>query len=392
MRASNLIKIIPEFALAVACCRWPPSAERNDAVVRAAVGIDWPLFAAVVDRHRVAGLIWAALRQAEVAPPPDIRDHLSVAAHTIAAQNLELAAASVRLIRAFEAADIPVLFLKGISLGQLAYQDVSLKQGWDIDILAPPASVAGAAKVLEQEGFDLIAPAPPLGREQLLAWHGFWKESVWRDSGGVHVELHTRLADNRALIPGLDWRSPQQDVAVQGHPLPTLRTDELFAYLCVHGASSAWFRLKWIADVAALLSPFEEEKIERLYRASQGLGAGRAAAQALLLAAHLFDTRISADLAREVRSDRVNRWLFTAALRKMAGRSVAAELDQVHFGTASIHLMQMGLLPGWKYKLSEIIRQSAAPEDMLEWRLPRMLYFLYPVVRLVRRSRRNGRA
>ena len=171
-----------------------------------------------------------------------------------------------------------------------------------------------------------------------------------------------------------------------GHMLPTLRTGELFAYLCVHGASSSWFRLKWIADLAALVSSRTESEVGRLYHASQRLGAGRAAAQALLLANHLLETRVSPELARRLQSDRVNRWLFAGALRKLAGRTVATELHRKRLGTASIHLMQLGLLPGWRYKFSEIKRQMAAPEDILAWRLPAALHFLYPVLRLVRRT------
>lgn len=38
-----------------------------------------------------------------------------------------------------------------------------------------------------------------------------------------------------------------------GIELPTLARDEPSAHLCVHGASSAWFRLKWITDLAALI-------------------------------------------------------------------------------------------------------------------------------------------
>lgn len=318
--------------------------------------------------------------------PTDIAETLSAGASAIAAQNLELAGASIRLKRDFEKAKIPVLFVKGITLGQLAYHDISLKMGWDIDILVPPECLDGSAAILEKEGYRLFAPSPPIGRDRLADWHGVWKESIWRDPRGIHVELHTRLADNRALIPNIGCRSPRQDVEVHGHALPTLQTDELFAYLCVHGASSGWFRLKWIADLAALINSYDGEEIERLFRASQQFGAGRAAAQALLLAAHLFDTKVSADLVRELRSDRINRWLFAGAMRKLTGRTVATELDRVRLGTASIHAMQLALLPGWKFKFSEIMRQAAAPEDMLEWRLPASLNFLYPALRLLRRT------
>jgi len=377
----------PEFALAAACCRWPPSAQRDEAVAAAAAGIDWPLFVAVVARHRVAGLVWHALSRAKMELPRDIRETLSAAASAIAAQNLELAGASIRLKRDFDAANIPVLFVKGLTLGQLAYRDISLKMGWDVDILVPPERLKDALAILEKHGYQHVIPEPPIGRDQLADWHGVWKESVWRDSNGVHVELHTQLADNRALISRIDCRSPRLDVAVLGHVFPTLQIDELFAYLCVHGASSSWFRLKWIADLAALISPCERGEIERLYRASQRLGAGRAAAQALLLADHLFDTKVPAELVGELRSDRINRWLFAGALRKLAGRTVAKELARVRLGTASIHVMQLGLLPGWKYRFSEIKRQAAAPEDLLKWRLPAALHFLYPVFRLLRRIR-----
>jgi hypothetical protein len=248
----------------------------------------------------------------------------------------------------------------------------------------------GSASILETAGYQLVVPAGARGRDQLAFWHNICKESVWRDRSGTYVELHTRLADNPALISQIDCRSPRQDVAVLRHLLPTLRLEELFAYLCVHGASSSWFRLKWIADLSALVSHCSEGEIDRLYRLSQRLGAGRAAAQALLLADHLFKTKVSTKLTDELRSDRINRWLFAGALRKLAGRTVATELNRVRFGTASIHLMQLGLLPGWRYKLSEVKRQIAAPDDILAWRLPAPLHFLYPGLRLLRR-RPNGR-
>ena len=46
--------------------------------------------------------------------------------------------------------------------------------------------------------------------------------------------------------------------------MPTLADEPLYAYLCVHGASSAWFRLKWIADLNALLAGRTAEEIAAL--------------------------------------------------------------------------------------------------------------------------------
>ncbi|HEX8263553.1 MAG TPA: nucleotidyltransferase family protein [Allosphingosinicella sp.] len=381
-----------EFMLIAACCRWPPSPERDRAVCAAAAGeIDWTLAAQIAERHRVEGLAWNALRQAGVAAPPEAAERIRAAAAGIARQNLVLTAESLRLAGRLEEAGIPHLFVKGVALGALIYGSVGPKMGWDIDLLVPLASVEEAAAVLEAAGYRLDIPAGPKARERLARFHEHWKETVWRsEDRSLTVELHTRLADNPALLPRVGTESPVQRVEVaKGRFLPTLGTDELFAYLCVHGASSAWFRLKWIADVGALLAPASPEEVERLYRRSQTLGAGRASAQALLLCQRLFGTGLPPALAAELSADRMNRWLLAVALSKLAGRGLTAELHHVRLGTATIHLMQLGLLPGLRFKLGELGRQLVNPDDRIAVPLPRALGFLYPFVSLARRLTRR---
>jgi hypothetical protein len=360
----------------------------------AAGDVDWTLVARIAERHRVEGLVWNALRHADVRVPDEPRERLRSASARIARQNLALTAESLRLAARFDEAGIRFLFIKGVALGALIYGSVGPKMGWDIDLLVPLAEIEPAAEVLEAAGYRLGMPSGPRARAALVRFHEHWKESVWESADGtVVVELHTRLSDNPMLIPRVGSDSPIQAVEVaKGRSLPTLATDELFAYLSVHGASSAWFRLKWIADVAALLSTAPPAEIERLYRRSQQLGAGRAAAQALLLCRRLFGTAIPAALAAELSADRTNRWLLAIALRKLAGRTLATELHNRRFGTLTIHLMQLGLLPGLKFKLGELARQLVDPRDRVEVPLPRQLgFFLYPLISLSRRLTRRAR-
>jgi hypothetical protein len=383
----------PEFELVAACCRWPPSAARDEAVrAAAAPSIDWTLVARIAHRHRVEGLAWNALRDAGVAVPDEAAGPLRAAAARIARQNLELTAESLRLARLLEDAGIRFLFVKGVALGTLVYGSVGPKMGWDIDLLVPPTSIEAAAALLEAAGYRLDLPSGPRARQGLALFHRHWKESVWKSADGAFtVELHTALADHPALLPGLGTGSPVQPVEVaKGRFLPTLATDELFAYLTVHGASSAWFRLKWIADVAAWLAAAPPAEIERLYRRSQQLGAGRAPAQALLLCQRLFGTPLPPALAAELGADRTNRWLLAVALRMLAGRTVATELHHTRFGTLSIHLMQLGLLPGLRFKLGEAARQLVDARDRIELPLPRWLGFLYPLISTARRLTRRG--
>jgi hypothetical protein len=379
----------PEFALAVACCRWPPSADKNKAVREAAAGVDWPLFLKVARRQRVEGLIWHALRQAGVDMPAATARPLQAAAQKIARQNLTNLAESARLRRVLGEVGAEPLFVKGLTLAGLAYGDVALKSGWDIDILVEIDAVEACADALEHEGYRLMLPPAEVGRSRLAWWHERWKESIWSNRArGTHVELHTRLVDNAAVLKGVGACSPRQEVEVStGLPLPTLRLEELFAYLCVHGAASGWFRLKWAADVGALLSRCGEEETERLYRTSQELGAGRAAAQALLLCRFLFGTRTAPALLAELRSRPMNERLFRLALRNMAGRSASTELSDLRFGTLGIHLNQLAMVPGLRFKMAEAWRQLANPEHRLATRLPPPFHLFAPAMKRLRGGR-----
>jgi hypothetical protein len=388
---SDAVRLSREFELVAACCRRPVDASLDARIRALAERVDWPRVARIAGRHRVEGLVRDALRRAEVAPPEAEAEALRDAAGRIARQSLALAAESLRLRSLFDAAGMDLVFLKGVTLGQVAWGSIGLKMGWDIDLLVAPADVAAAAALLERQGYALTVPAGPRARDRLDFWHLHWKESVWtHPASGITVELHSALSDNPALLRGVGPASPRQEVGVGGgRTLATLATEPLFAYLAIHGASSAWFRLKWIADVGALLAPFPPDEIEPLYRRAEALGAGRAAALALLLCHRLFETPLPPALLAELRRDRATRWMLALSLRKLAGRAEAKELDQARLGTATIHLLQLGLAKGLRFKLGELRRQLVSPYDRMAVPLPRPLAFLYPAVFLLRRLRRR---
>lgn len=341
-----------EFRLGVECCRWTYAGGDGRAVGALAANADWDRFLGLARRHRVQAIIWHCLSSLETDVPAEVSRALSDDAAAIVERNLLAASASRRLLVAFRAAGIDPLFIKGLTLAALAYPNPFLKMSWDVDVLVPPDAVADAAAALKDIGYRLLVPSK--APEQ---WHRTRKESLWCGPDGLQLELHSRLADNIELLPTLDTASPRQDVEISlGLALPTLRDRELFAYLCVHGASSAWFRLKWITDLAALLHGRSAQRVGELYRTSQELGAGRAAAQALLLAHRIYGTPLDADLQQELERDRASRWLAYAASFEM-GRPI--EPTQRRLGTAMIHLTQLLLRPGLGFKWGELRRQVA---------------------------------
>lgn len=318
--------------------------------------VDWGQFLPLARFHRIEGLIWNCLAPHRRKLPREVGEKLHAAASETAANNLRALQECRTLLNEFEGAGIPLLFLKGLPLGALAYGNPSIKSSIDIDLLIDPSDLVRSAASLRGCGYRLVAPAGDDGL--LLRWHRGCKESVWRnDRARTQIDLHTRTSDNPRLIPTIDVHSPSQQVEVgDGIALPTLADEELFGYLAVHGASSAWFRLKWIADFAGFLSG-KTALIAHFHTRSQELGAGRAAGQALLLADELFGTLTEApNLQTKLDRDLATSRLFRTAL-SMLTRNPAEPTSQ-RWGTLPIHSTQLLLLPGLGFKLSEVARQA----------------------------------
>jgi hypothetical protein len=96
-------------------------------VLKAAARVDWKEFQATAERHRIAGIVWDALRTADCRVPEEVGKKLLHQAETIAAQGLQAALLSSAISAAMDAAGIRHLFVKGLLVGALAYGSPFIK-------------------------------------------------------------------------------------------------------------------------------------------------------------------------------------------------------------------------------------------------------------------------
>jgi hypothetical protein len=378
LTANRLANAPPEFFIAAACSRWPPSETRSNSIRTAAKApVDWQRFLRIVDAHRIWGLARQGLTQAGVAPPAEIYRALDAKSSTVSRRNLALAAETARLSRLLCEAAIPAVFVKGVTLSVLAYGDIAIKHSRDIDILVSPERVMDARVVLERAGYALKHPLPALTKTQLelLLRHGKEWEFV-REAGEIATELHWSLTFNGLLMRDVDVSCPLATVRVGDAKIPTFRIEELFVYLCVHGAQHSWSRVKWLADVAALLATVPSTDIESLYRAAQRRGSGRCAAQALLLCERVLGVELPAALRTELRRTATARLLEALALDAMLNRGTA-DLGPLR-GALSLFLIG----GGGNYVWREISRYFVSSEDVAALALPRGLSWIYVILRL----------
>ncbi|WP_447727329.1 nucleotidyltransferase domain-containing protein [Sphingomonas koreensis] len=375
--------LLNEFRLVAACCRWPRG-DARDAAVRAAAAeaVDWDRVERVTRRHRVSPLVHDGLACAGIALPGAMARALAGIAQQARISALRMAREAALLQEAFDAAACPALFVKGASLAMLAYGDPGLKWGWDIDLLTTAGGAAQGRAILESLGYVLVEPEG-LDARKFQLFLALGKECIFvHAETRIAVELHWKLVDNPHLLPGIDALSPSRTVQIGGRELRTLEDSALLAYLLVHGTRHAWSRLKWLADVAALLSRYPPDAIEPLYRDLQALEAGRAAAVGFLLCHDLLGIALPDGLRAELRADRATRRLVAtarAALTYGQGEREVSTYSVPGIRTLASHFT---VAPGWRPFAWELASKWTCSTDRLALPLPRPLWFLYHVLRV----------
>ena len=173
-----------------------------------------------------------------------------------AAATLGLQARLRAVLQCLHQADIPVLVLKGVALGQWLYPAPYLRESSDVDLLlASRDDALCAAAVLEGLGYDM-AHAP--GR--------FQHELACQGDGLPDLDLHWALSD----WPVLD-RLPDFDTLLASSiPLPGLGAGargldapHALLHACVHRASNLSAdlgdRLKWLYDLHLLAAVLDRD-------------------------------------------------------------------------------------------------------------------------------------
>jgi hypothetical protein len=344
--------------------------------------VDWDRFALMAARHRIEGLALHALRRAGIRLPPRVDRGLAAAAARIVRQGLGLAAEAIRLQGLLDQEGIACLILKGATLDRLAFGAIGLKDARDIDILVMPAARDRAREILEQAGYVLTRPSG-LTTKGWKTWTASSKECVFTHGGrGLIVELHWRAVDAATLLPSLTAESPSQTVALsKALNLRTFAPDALFSYLCVHGASHGWSRLKWLADLNALIASEKPAGLEHLYQRSIVLDAGLCSAQALLLCHRLLGLELAPSLQRVLGARFETRWLVALAMDALTGGG-EAEIAERPLGPERLLLAHLLFARGWRDRWAELRRQWISLDDRLHIPLPPGLGWLYSAIRI----------
>ena len=313
--------------------------------------------------------------------PADIRERWALELRQVLMQNLALEGELISVCRAFRAAGVACLALKGPTLAHIAYGDQGLREYCDLDLLVRPQSLPVAVSLLGSSGFR-----PPQGLEWLSpAGLRRWAvEMPYSSERGITIDLHWKLTpqfDVLQIDEELLWNSTHE-IALAGTRVPTIAPEPLFIFLAVHGAKHCWEHMGWIADLAWLTHSIDGFDFSRTYGLAKRLQNERAFLLACALMRDVFGCELPDTLRSAIAEDSRITGLLEAVHRRWrtgpletpdTGEMLAFGAQMTQSRTALLGSLFAGTFrPSWhewqRYKLPEPLFWLYAP-----LRIPRLL-------------------
>lgn len=159
MEEGKFVNMQPEYQLLLGCARTKLSKNNQDKIRKLVNnGLDWDYVLQMGKAHGLAPLLYSHLHRIDHNHqiPQPIMDQLHNIYYGNLARNLLLYDELSRVLKSFEAKEIPVVGLKGIALADLVYKNVALRPMADVDLLVQESNMPEVLKTLFKLGFKRL--------------------------------------------------------------------------------------------------------------------------------------------------------------------------------------------------------------------------------------------
>lgn len=373
-----------ELKLLLLCCQ--PICEPEAIDYLLVSPLDWQQFVHLAVHHRMYPLVYKTLStMSSPAVPEEVLALLLLENRKNTTKTLQMTGELVKLLRNMEQRGIRAVVLKGFPLAYQLYDDITLRPSKDLDILVWPQDIEAARAVMAERGYELTHPNFTLTPLRLQNWlktsHHF---EYWQPEEEICVELHWRLGHNAVEIPLAEIEESLAIIRIAGQAVYIPGSEQMLLYLILHGAQHAWFRLRWLCDIAIIFRQgnFSWEKAVGL---AEKLNMRTLFNQAVLLSLQLLNAPIPAHIISSAVQDRTAQQLAATAITFIAEPGYNPE--ELSINKRLYYLMkryEWELQSGWKCKYSSLLHKLRPKDlDISLVSLPEPLYYLYYVIRPV---------
>jgi Uncharacterised nucleotidyltransferase len=245
--------------------------------------IDWDKLIELSIHHQIYPLLYQNLQQicAEHLPV-DFIIQLRELTYKNIASSMSLTAKLIELLKLFAAENIPVIPYKGSVLAAGIYQDLCLRQSYDIDLFVHSQDIAESALLLISQGYELDQDE-------------YWEQSFVHFETGVTVDLHQGMAQSyypfRLNFEHCIQRC--QKIDLLNHWVPSFSTEDLLLVLSIQVVkdSYSWTcTLAKVCDISELIYRHPAINWQLVIDRAASIGCQRLLLLGILLANKLLGT------------------------------------------------------------------------------------------------------
>ncbi|MEM8979231.1 MAG: nucleotidyltransferase family protein [Pseudomonadota bacterium] len=166
-----------------------------------------------------------------------------------------------------EAASIPGVWFKGVTMATQYYPDVGLRPCRDLDVIVPKGALEGVLKRALDSGYRLVSPdrlmkdlSSPRDLRALLRY-GDSATLVAQEK--FVIDLQERLDKHSGIFDRFNVFKNAPTVRAGGTDFLTMPPAFLLNYLCHHHTRHTWSRLHWLSDLDAMVAhpDFDVEEV-----------------------------------------------------------------------------------------------------------------------------------
>jgi len=180
--------------------------------------------------------------------PSWLQSELKAESDRVLFQNMLIRSELKKLLKAFDAAKIPVIPLKGIRMAERYFGHFAARPTTDLDLLVNPQDLERASKLLS--GMDFQQDDSPDSDHFHLLFNKFYDNPMFPF---LAVELHWDILRSHAsdTDTGGLWERSQPYPGYAG--VRELSDEDSLYHICLHGFNHQMLSLKYILDVARLV-------------------------------------------------------------------------------------------------------------------------------------------
>jgi hypothetical protein len=382
----------------ILCCSRSLSEKKNKEKLLSLLwkDLDWNFLIKTIEKHDVVPLVYQNLKLLDTNfIPQDVLDYFRTYSHKIALRNAGFLQELLSVLEVLNSNGIQAISFKGPVLALLAYRNIGLRSFCDLDILVRKQDFISACDLLISEkgyraSYELSFLNPKVNHFVVKSSHEYSLTN-----GITFIDLHQVLTVETFLSSGFTFEylwSRLEVVHVAGQSIPSLGTEDLLLYLCIHGSKDCWRSLKWICDVSEFVNSHIDLPWSSVLEQAKKLGCERSLLLGLSLAQDILSLPLPDSVKARIRENRVVQQLtqeFTYRLFREdnnLGRAISIEKLILHWKLLDRLEDKLQFIKDINRHIYHLFVSYVLPreEDLKFFYLPRKLRFLYYIIRPTR--------